>query len=107
MSLSPQAQLACERYFGGNVAMFTSYRDGCRERFAADALAGDAALAAQAWVEFKLLVHSLKTVLRMLGHDAASELAAQLETEAVQADKAPLQALWPGLRGTLNELARG
>lgn len=96
---APQAE-ALASYFGGNRALFDTYRERCRAQFPLDAAAADQALARGDLQALRLLAHSLKTVLRTLGHGGA-ELAHSLESacHAGQADAA--QQCWGALRAQL------
>lgn len=84
---------AVERHFGGNKALYDSFKATCLEQFQADLRAGDAALQAHDTAALHRLAHSLKTVLQLLGADEGSALARALEVAA--AETPPIDALRP------------
>jgi CheY-like chemotaxis protein len=84
------------RHFGGDRAMYASFRAGCVERFAADLADGEAAVAAGDAAALRRVAHGLKAVLELIGEPALAERAAALEAAAAQA--APgWPAGWPML----------
>ncbi len=96
------AALAVVRNFGGNQALYDSYRAGCLQQFAADAQAGDAACLAHDAAALHRLAHNLKTVLLLLGHDEVSGQARLLEHAASTAAwDAALPQRWQGLKRIL------
>ncbi len=94
-------QAAIERYFGGKVALFQAFRQGCLAQFETDATHGDVSCARGDLVSLRHLAHSLKSVLLTLGHAPASELAKQLEEACAAADGTRARVLWPQLRQSL------
>jgi CheY-like chemotaxis protein len=92
---------AAAAHFGGDVALFRAFRDGCLAQFPLDRAAGDAACAAGDTAALRRVAHNLKSVLRLLGHDPASRLAARLEQSAADADAVTAKALWASLRDEL------
>jgi len=108
-----QRQHAIATYFAGDAALFDIYRSSCAPVFADEIAQGQAALAQGDAAALRRLGHSLKSVLRTLGENAAADAAQALDTAAQAADVAsPVQALrmlspaWEGLRQQLNEVVR-
>ena len=91
---------AVATFFAGDRALFEAYRARCLAQFENDVQAGDAAAASGDAATLQRLAHSLKTVLRMLGHDTLADEAGKVERQATVADAAP-SALWPPLRAGL------
>lgn len=96
--LSPEEHDAARAHFAGDVALFTDFRASCRAQFPADLARGDAAIARGDAPDLRHLAHSLKSVLTLLGHDALSATARELETCAAGADMARAAPLWARLR---------
>jgi CheY-like chemotaxis protein len=92
---------AAAAHFGGDVVLFRAFRDGCLVQFPLDRAAGDAACAAGDAAALRRVAHNLKSVLRLLGSDPASRLAARLEQAAADADEVTAKALWASLRDEL------
>ncbi|WP_422018290.1 response regulator [Roseateles sp.] len=90
-----------QQHFGGDRALFDSFRAGCIERFAADIDAGNAAWAAADVAALRHVAHGLKAVLVLIGHGDLAEQARALEQGA--ADWTPGQPL----PGGWNALAQG
>ncbi|MFO1326206.1 MAG: response regulator [Rubrivivax sp.] len=99
------AAQAVQTYFGGNQALFDAYRDSCRAQFALDRRQGDAHVAAADWPALRRLAHSLKSVLLTLGHDEASAVARQLESDAAAGLADAARQGWAGLAAALDRLA--
>lgn len=93
--------LAAAAHFGGDVALFRAFRDGCLAQFPLDRAAGDAAVATGDVAALRRVAHNLKSVLRLLGLEPASRLAARLEQSAADADAVTASALWTSLRDEL------
>ena len=93
--------LAAAAHFGGDVALFRAFRDGCLAQFPLDRAAGDAACATGDGAALRRVAHNLKSVLRLLGLEPASRLAARLEQAAADADAVTAHALWASLRDEL------
>jgi DNA-binding response OmpR family regulator len=82
------------RHFGGDRALYETFRAGCIERFADDLAQGDSACARADAPALQRVAHGLKAVLELIGHPA---LAAQARTlESAAAACAPGQALPSG-----------
>lgn len=103
---SEAAEAAVAEHFGDNRALYTAFRDAATAQFSQDIAAGDAALRAADAPALRRLAHSLKSVLRSLGHGAFANLAAALEASAEQADWPAARPQWAALRRALDELAR-
>ncbi|MGS0753925.1 Hpt domain-containing protein, partial [Roseateles sp. GG27B] len=91
-------------HFGGNLALYQSFRSSCLQQFEADVSAGDLACRQADHQALQRLAHSLKSVLLMLDQVPAAELARQLEHSADQDDWAVASPLWASLRGSLQSL---
>ena len=94
---------AIDEFFAGDATLFRSYRDSCRQQFDADLRAGEAAVEAGDLQALRRLAHSLKTVLRMLGHPELSTRAAALE-DMTAAGRPEAATYWPALREGLRAL---
>jgi len=89
-----------ERHFGGDRALFDSFRAGCVERFAVDIAAGDAAVAAEDAAALRRVAHGLKAVLELIGHPHLAATARALEdAPAGEAGAAAWARLAQGLVG--------
>jgi len=90
------------RYFGGDVELFTAFRQACVERFDDDIATGDRASEAGDIDTLHHLSHSLKSVLRMLGLPRDAAIAFALEDACAHAEGADslavIRPLWQGLR---------
>lgn len=100
------AAAAAAEHFGGNMALFTAFRKAALQQFGHDIDSGDAAAQRGDAPALRRLAHSLKSVLRSLGHGAFGQLAATLEASAERADWAAARPQWHALRHALAELAR-
>jgi CheY-like chemotaxis protein len=89
---------AVDAAFGGDAALYRAFRDEARLQFSHDLAEGDRALAAADWPALRRLAHSLKSVLALLGDDAAAATARTLEVAAAVGDAAACRAQWPVLR---------
>jgi len=90
---------ALARNFGGDQRLFDTFEAACHDQFVHDLLAGDkAATTDEGLPSLRLLGHSLKSVLRSLGHDAPAAHAQALEQAGDR--PAALQA-WVALRQAL------
>ena len=69
-----------QQHFGGDRALYESFRAGCIERFADDIAQGDAALAAGDAAALCRVTHGLKAVLELIGQPALAAQARALET---------------------------
>ncbi len=95
---------AITRYFAGQTALYAAYRAACIAEFASDLQTGEQALAARDGAGLQRLSHNLKSVLRMLGHEAQAVQAQSLETAAAQVDWAAAAAAWPKLAAVCRAL---
>ncbi len=117
VSLQDPAQVqrhqAIATYFAGDAALFHAYRRSCAPLFAEDLAQGQAGLARGDAVALRRLGHSLKSVLRTLGENAAADAAQVLDSAAQAADFAPpaqarllLTPAWEGVRQRLGDVVR-
>lgn len=72
-------QQALAHNFGGNTALYQSFRQSCQLQFPADVQNGDQACEKADGPALRHLAHSLKSVLLILGLAAAGAKAEQLE----------------------------
>jgi DNA-binding response OmpR family regulator len=98
-------QAVISQYFAGQTALFAAYRADCLLQFAHDLQTGDRALAARDAPAVQRLAHNLKSVLRMLGREAAAAQAQALEAAAARADWGEMAPGWDGLRRQLTRWA--
>lgn len=89
-----------ERHFGGDEAFFQAFLAQAKQQFGDDVAEGERCCAAADLPALRRLAHSLKSVLQLLGDDAASELARRLERQAA-AGAHDSVAQWPELRAVL------
>jgi len=71
-----------QRHFGGDRALFESFRDGCIARFSDDLAQGDAAVAGADAAALRRVAHGLKAVLELIGHPALADQARAIEDAA-------------------------
>jgi CheY-like chemotaxis protein len=87
-----------QAHFGGDRALFESFRSGCLDRFADDLAQGHAAMAAQDAAALRRVAHGLKAVLLLIGEPGLSAQARLLEDAAAATPAgAPLPAGWEPL----------
>ncbi len=91
-------QRAIAHAFGGDAVLFDRFEAACRVQFAVDRDVGDAAAARGDLASLRLQGHSLKSVLRMLGHEGPAQQAQLLEGAA---DLAAASQAWAQLRHLL------
>ncbi|MCV2350909.1 response regulator [Paucibacter sp. Y2R2-4] len=72
-------QQALDHNFGGNTALYQSFRQSCQLQFPADVQNGELACIKADGAALRHLAHSLKSVLMILGLAAAGAKAEQLE----------------------------
>jgi CheY-like chemotaxis protein len=99
-------QAAVARYFAGQTALFEAYRADCLLQFSRDLQDGSLALTARDAPAMRRLAHNLKSVLRMLGRDAAAAQAQTLEDAAARADWNGMAEGWRGLSRPLTRWAK-
>ncbi|RZJ10220.1 MAG: response regulator transcription factor [Rubrivivax sp.] len=73
---------AVQDLFGGDRALFDSFRAGCIERFADDLAQGDAAMACADAATLQRVAHNLKAVLALIGEPDLAAKAGSLEAAA-------------------------
>ncbi|MEK8049471.1 response regulator [Ideonella sp. DXS22W] len=98
---------AVATHFGGNLALYQAFREAALRQFLVDMAEGDAAASRGDAPALRRLAHTLKSVLRSLGHEAFAELAAALEDSARQSAWGAARPQWAALRRALDELASG
>lgn len=92
---------AVSSYFGGDAALFHSYRASCLAQLPDDVALGENLLAARNAAALRRLAHNLKSVLRLLGHEQASGLAQTLEQACLASDWAGATDAWRQLGAAL------
>lgn len=95
---------AVRRYFEGDTALFALMRERSLQQFVRDLQDGDTALARGDGQALRRVGHSLKTVLRMLGHPNTADIAQSLEAAAERGERLLWPSLWQALRGRLQRL---
>lgn len=98
-------QAVIAQYFSGQTAWFAAYRADCLLQFTHDLQTGDRALDAGDAPALQRLAHNLKSVLHMLGREAAAGQAQALEAAAARADWGEMAPGWRGLRRQLTRWA--
>lgn len=96
---------AIAEHFGGNAALYVAFRAECIVQFSADQDAGERALITGDLTALRLLAHSLKSVLRILGSADLSALAHDLEIASERGDGTTATVLWGDLRKGLASLS--
>lgn len=87
-----------QAHFGGDRALFQSFRDDCLARFADDLAQGQAAVDAGDAAALRRVAHGLKAVLTLIGEPELSTLARALEDATAAAPSgAPLPPGWEPL----------
>lgn len=100
-----EVRRAIELHFGGDASLYAAFRAAALGQFEADVQAAEAALAAADVASLRRVAHNLKSALRLLGHDAPSELARRLEALAADgAAAARLAAAWQPLGEAVRRL---
>ncbi|WP_373851749.1 Hpt domain-containing protein, partial [Delftia acidovorans] len=92
---------AVSSYFGGDAALFHSYRASCLAQLPDDVALGENLLAARDAAALRRLAHNLKSVLGLLGHEQASGLAQTLEQACLASDWAGATDAWRQLGAAL------
>jgi len=92
---------AVSSYFGGDAALFHSYRASCLAQLPDDVALGENLLAARDAAALRRLAHNLKSVLRLLGHEQASGLAQTLEQACLAGDWVGATDAWRQLGAAL------
>ena len=88
--------------FGGDLPLYTAYRESCITQFRADVAQGDALAGADALPALSRLAHNLRSVLRLLGEEQAAVQAERLETLLDDTARAPqARPAWQRLRAAL------
>ena len=105
LSAGERATLA-ER-FGGDLGLFTDFRQHAHLHFHDDIAAGRQALAADDLAALHRLAHSLQGVLSLLGDEPGTALAKSLQDAAAARDGPGSAAAWPALDAWLQTRAAG
>ncbi|RQO55849.1 hypothetical protein DBR47_18400 [Paucibacter sp. KBW04] len=100
-------EAAIERNFGGDRAFYETFRSDCLKQFFVDIASGDSACERGDAQALRLVAHSLKSVLLILGHDAEGEIARQLEQAAALQQWDAARQGWQALRQILQNLQAG
>lgn len=89
------------QHFGGDRALYESFRQGCVERFADDIAQGQAAVAAGDAPTLRRVAHGLKAVLELIGEPGLAAHARALESAAAAcgAGQPPPEGWEPLARG--------
>jgi DNA-binding response OmpR family regulator len=95
-----QAQ-AIAHYFEGDAVLFFQMRERAQAQFETDLRVADEALAQSDFAALRRVVHSLKTVLRMVGRPAAGDIAQSLEAVLMAGQTERAKALWAQLRARM------
>lgn len=95
---------AIERNFGGDRAFYETFRSDCLKQFFVDIESGDRACEHSDAQGLRLVAHSLKSVLLILGHDAEGKIARQLEQAAALQQWDIAREGWQALRKILQDL---
>jgi CheY-like chemotaxis protein len=110
-SIQPHAQPHVEphvaTYFGGDVGLYTTYRDACLAEIPNDIRQADTSADNADWAALRLVAHNLSSVLAALGKRHLSSLAKTLELASQAGDAALAQANWSALRTRLQAMTRG
>lgn len=94
-----------QRHFGGDRAMYESFRAGCIARFADDLAQGDAVAAGADAAALQRVAHGLKAVLELIGQPQLAAQARALEDAAAAwVPGAPWPPGWAGLAQGLTDL---
>lgn len=91
-------------FFGGNHALYRTYRAACLAQFAQDVCAGDSAVQTGDVQALRRVAHNLKSVLTMLGEALAAQWARRTEECAAQGALEPMQQGWQQLRQQVLQL---
>jgi DNA-binding NarL/FixJ family response regulator len=82
--LPPVVDDPVQRHFGGDQALFESFRAGCIGRFTDDLAQGDAAFSGGDAATLRRVAHGLKAVLELIGHPDLAALARAIEDAGAQ-----------------------
>ncbi len=95
------AASAIGAYFGGDAALFHSYRAACFAQLPLDLQRGQEMVQARDAQGLRRLAHSLKSVLRMLGMAQLADVAQAMEQACLQQDWAGVQGHWQWLHARI------
>jgi two-component system, NarL family, capsular synthesis sensor histidine kinase RcsC len=103
---STPARTAVETRFGGDTAMFETFRAAALAQFPVDSQQIDDALASADAGALERGAHSIKGVFALLREDVASEVARRLEWAAREGRTDDATAIWTVLRAWLDWYVR-
>ena len=104
-TLSPGEQGSLSERFGGDVALFTDFRDHAHVHFAEDIESGRRAIASGDLRALHRLAHSLQGVMTLLGNESGAALARAVLAAAAAGDRSACLATWPALAAFLQAQA--
>lgn len=93
-------------FFGGDIDLYTAYRDACLAEIPNDIRHADTSAGNADWPALRLVAHNLSSVLAALGKHHLSSLAKALELASQAGDAAVAQANWSALRTPLQAMTR-
>ena len=96
--LAPHEWAAVQTYFDGDVAFYQTYQAMSLAQFELDLQAGEDACAQSDAQTLRRTAHSMKSVLRTLGHEALSDMAKQSEDAAHLSPWPQAVLSWQALR---------
>lgn len=91
--------------FGGDEALYREFLQSCQAQFPRDVDVGDAACATGDAQGLCYLTHSLKSVLRSLGHAGLGDRMGAIEALAARGEVAAAAAAWAEARSALLRLS--
>jgi HPt (histidine-containing phosphotransfer) domain-containing protein len=100
----PDVATAIALRFDGDAALYKAFATDCEAQFIRDAGAGEAACEGGDLPALRRLAHNLKSALVMLGHQAISDVAAEVERQAAAGDPLATRAAWRRLHSMLLRL---
>lgn len=103
---TPEGQYALATYFNHNRTLFLRYDALSRAQFARDLPLIEQAMARQDWAEVRQLAHGVKPILALVGYEACSADAQDLELAARSQDADAAARAWVRLRQHLLDLGR-
>ena len=97
-SRQPTGTDVVARYFDGNHALYSAYRQSCLGQLVQDVAEGDHAVQAEDLVALHRVAHNFKSLLVLLGQEQAAQVARTTEEHAAKGTAAPAYAGWEQLR---------
>jgi CheY-like chemotaxis protein len=105
--VKPEVEPHIAAYFGGDLDLFTAYRDACLAEIPNDIRQADTSAGNADWAALRLVAHNLSSVLTALGKRHLSSLAKALELASQAGDAAVARANWSALRTPLQAMTHG